>query len=378
MRTRRQTLILFICAALVCASCVVAFAQSEAQEKAARAAEEKARAEKAALLQEKDVLLQAMPPMARRPFGPAVFAGGEDTFTFVASEMSFGGKVVKGAPYSAQAVTENIQTLQDGNRIVRKTTQDVYRDSEGRTRHDQTLGGFGPYAAAGDPPQTIFINDPVDNITYILDPRSKTARKIQVFVRTGGSGSNSETYSFSRSEGGSVWVQSGVREKGDLEQMKAKAQSDLENAKTKEKVKEKMKEGGVVDFTISNDGRSFRVEQLKHEAKTESLGTQLVEGVNAEGTRSTFTIPAGEIGNERPINVVTETWYSPELQTVVMRRHTDPRMGEMVYRLTNINRSEPSRSLFELPADYTVKENFSGPMKKKIEGEMMRKPKQEQ
>src|ERR1043166_2632568 len=98
---------------------------------------------------------------------------------FVATELSFGGRVVKGAPYSAQAVTESVQTLADGNRIVRKTTAQVYRDSEGRTRRDQTLGTIGPYAAAGDPPQTYFINDPVLSVTYILDPATKIAHKMQ-------------------------------------------------------------------------------------------------------------------------------------------------------------------------------------------------------
>jgi TonB family protein len=93
-------------------------------------------------------------------------------------------------------------------------------------------------------------------------------------------------------------------------------------------------------------------------AKAESLGKQNVEGVEAEGTRSTVTIPVGEIGNERPIEIVNERWYSPELETVVMSRHSDPRIGESSYRLTNIDRSEPAKSLFEVPADYTLK---SGP-----------------
>ncbi|MGH9882249.1 MAG: hypothetical protein ACRD6N_12505, partial [Pyrinomonadaceae bacterium] len=91
-------------------------------------------------------------------------------------------------------------------------------------------------------------------------------------------------------------------------------------------------------------------------ARTESLGKQNIEGVEAEGTRTTVTIPAGEIGNEREIEIVSERWYSPELQTIVMSRHSDPRFGENTYRLTNINRTEPARSLFEVPADYTVKE----------------------
>ena len=88
--------------------------------------------------------------------------------------------------------------------------------------------------------------------------------------------------------------------------------------------------------------------------KTEALGKQVIDGVQAEGTRTTITIPAGEIGNERDIDIVNERWYSPELQTVVMSKHTDPRMGETVYRLTNIRRGDPLPALFQIPADYTV------------------------
>ena len=89
-------------------------------------------------------------------------------------------------------------------------------------------------------------------------------------------------------------------------------------------------------------------------ARNESLGKQAIEGVEAEGTRNTLEIPAGEIGNERPIEIVFERWYSPELQVVVMTKHSDPRFGETTYRLTNINRSEPAGELFQVPADYTV------------------------
>ncbi len=92
------------------------------------------------------------------------------------------------------------------------------------------------------------------------------------------------------------------------------------------------------------------------DTKKESLGKQMMEGVEAEGTRTIATIPAGTLGNEQPIQIVSERWYSPELQTVVMTRHSDPRVGETTFRLTNINRGEPARSLFEVPADYTVKE----------------------
>jgi hypothetical protein len=86
----------------------------------------------------------------------------------------------------------------------------------------------------------------------------------------------------------------------------------------------------------------------------ESLGTQFMEGVAVEGTRTTLTIPAGQIGNELPINMVSERWFSPDLKVLVMSRQSDPRFGETTYRLTNINRSEPSPQLFEIPANFTV------------------------
>jgi len=111
------------------------------------------------------------------PLPPPVEIRG-DNLIFMAIEMSFAGKLVKGAPYSAQAVTETVQTLSDGNRIVRKNTAQLYRDAEGRTRREQTVGYIGPYAASGEEMQTVFINDPVAGFSYILEPSSKTARKM--------------------------------------------------------------------------------------------------------------------------------------------------------------------------------------------------------
>jgi hypothetical protein len=89
--------------------------------------------------------------------------------------------------------------------------------------------------------------------------------------------------------------------------------------------------------------------------KKEKLPARNVEGVMAEGTRTTRTIPAGAIGNEAPIVTVTEEWYSADLQVLVMTKTSDPRSGESTYRLLNISRAEPNQSWFEIPADYTVK-----------------------
>ncbi|HVF57562.1 MAG TPA: hypothetical protein VM934_15510 [Pyrinomonadaceae bacterium] len=294
---------------------------------------------------------------ARMPVAPGAVwteGGGSDNFVFVSSEMSFDGKVVKGAPYSAQAVTETVQTLGDGNRIVRKTTANVYRDSEGRTRRDQTLGSIGPFAAAGDPPQTFFINDPVAKVNYILDPRSKTARKLPRFefeigtrFKTAANGKESFTFKFETKD-------------KELKEKVGEAKIQLDRQKGKDG------EAPEVVFTAPvppGPGAPPDVVFYRHpssaETKTEKLESRDVEGVQAEGTRTTTTIPAGEIGNEQPIVITNERWYSPELQTVVMTRHSDPRSGETTYRLTGINRSEPAATLFQVPSDYTVKEGPS-------------------
>jgi len=249
-------------------------------------------------------------------------------FVFIANEMSFGGKVVKGAPYSAQAITESVQTLSDGNRIVNKSTAAIYRDSEGRTRRQQSLRAIGSFTNGGEAPETIFISDPVADISYTLDSRTHVAHKMPPMHFK-------FQFKVPPPSGDKL---SGMPEAPPMER-DGPERIEIERAP----MGPKMAPDAQFTWGWSN-----------HEAKTESLGKQNVEGVEAEGTRSTLTIPAGEIGNERPIEIVNERWYSAELQTVVMTRHADPRFGESSYRLTNIDRSEPAKSLFEVPEDYTV------------------------
>jgi hypothetical protein len=102
-------------------------------------------------------------------------------------------------------------------------------------------------------------------------------------------------------------------------------------------------------------------EPLDERTKRESLGKRLIEGVEVEGTRTTRTIPAGEVGNTRPLQIVDESWYSPELHLRIMIMHRDPRSGESTFRLTNINRGEPARTLFEVPPNYRLAGNLAIP-----------------
>ncbi|HEX4947722.1 MAG TPA: hypothetical protein VFZ34_13715 [Blastocatellia bacterium] len=243
-------------------------------------------------------------------------------------------KTVKGAPYTATAESETVQMLTDGNRIHNKTTTNIARDSEGRTRRE--IVGTTP----GVPAQ-VFINDPVGNVTFTLNPKQRTAVKSQVKTIT-----VVEKRAAELDKMATVTVNEASGKVATLDESK--------RVTLEQKMAQEQATGAKV--TVGGFGGG-EVKLRRSPGKTESLGQQMIEGVMCDGKRTTLTIPAGTIGNDLPINVVTEEWYSPELQSLVLTKHSDPRHGETTYRLTNINRSEPARSLFEVPVDYTVREN---------------------
>ena len=260
---------------------------------------------------ERDVIATAPEGVAMMPFEEAVPASG--SFVFISSLFEMGDKVVKGAPYSAEAVTERIQTLSDGNRIVRKNNSNVFRDSAGRIRREQEFGVIGNWVSAETPERHIFIKDPVAGFHYVLEPENQIARKIK------------------------------LSEKGEF-RWKEKAHSG------------KGDEVSVAPGPGPAIRHKMRMRTQPENAREESLGKQTIEGVEVEGSRTVGTIAAGEIGNERPIETITEKWYSQELKLYVMTRHMDPRFGETIYRLTNIKRGEPEASLFQVPSNYKIEE----------------------
>jgi len=240
---------------------------------------------------------------------------GHSMTRFVTSELSLYKDVGKNAPYSAEAVTVTTQTLADGNQIYRELTAVLYRDSEGRTRREQTLAGYIPWVSSspGQAFQVIVINDPVAGVSYTLNPATRTAIAHEM--------SNFMSLPMQDVRQGSP---------------------------------------GIYLFSSTGDMTSSGTMPAQYQrvelGETEVLGTRSIEGVIAEGTRSTVRIPAGSIGNERPIEVVSESWYSSELQTLVMSRHSDPRLGETVYELKDIVLTEPLSELFEVPLDYDITE----------------------
>jgi hypothetical protein len=231
----------------------------------------------------------------------------EGKIEFFSAEMAGAGEVVTAAPYTATATTESTQVLADGNRIVNKTSSFVARDSQGRMRRETDLHRIGTMQV--DSPKTVFINDPTTHTQYIFTPGGEATKVV-------------------RSQG--TWKE-------------GPQIIDLRNGKGERHVNEKV----IVNVQGAHERQQSKEssEQVKHE----DLGTQTIEGVSAQGKRETVTIPAGQIGNEKPIEIVTETWFSPELHTMVLRKHSDPRLGDSTYRLTDIKRNEPDAALFQPP-----------------------------
>jgi|SRR5271165_1187782 len=230
------------------------------------------------------------------------------------------GTVIKGAPYSAAMVNESVQTLADGNRIVQNTTGAMARDSQGRTRQTMPLPAIGNLSAA-NAPQLVFIQDPVAQTSYQLNLTDKTAHKMALppglppLPEMTPPAHAVSTQVFSTAGAGPVPHAA----------MMIRAQDP---------------EAG--------------------DAHTEDLGTQTMQGVPVHGVRSTRTIAAGQIGNDKPIEIVTEVWTSPDLQTIVYSKRSDPRMGEQTFQLNNIVRAEPDPSLFTVPADFKVQDGLEG------------------
>ena len=230
---------------------------------------------------------------------------------FIVSSERLSEATITGAPYLAEETTTTTQTLFDGNRIVNGSTTKVFRDQQGRTRVESSLSNIGSHGTGA---LSITISDPVSSVSYTIDPDSKTA------------------YKFSRMNSVSIRdAETLLKMKGAMEELAAKVKSIS---------------------IASSAGSAGPARSTRHE----DLGTSNMAGVPVKGTRSTQVIPAGTMGNDRDINIVDERWYSPDLKMNIMTKHSDPRSGETVFQVTNLTRANPDPSLFQVPADYQIKE----------------------
>jgi hypothetical protein len=275
------------------------------------------------------------------------------------------GPIVKGAPYSAVEVSESNQVLADGTRIHNENQTTVYRDSEGRVRRET--------------PNQTTIMDPVAGVSYFLNPKTLTATKgtlsmpamkrvapgspERVFVGGGIAGpmSDNATFEVRSSKDGTTSVTVNGKPV-DPSTIKMEARTLTVNGapvdeQTFAMAQDKMKmaqERVQAELSYTAAAGPVLRSRITNPGKTEALGKQMIEGVNSDGTRVTTTLDTGVVGNDRPIQMVSERWYSSELQTQVMTKHSDPRTGETIFRLTNVSRSEPGVDLFQVPTNYQI------------------------
>jgi hypothetical protein len=207
------------------------------------------------------------------------------------------GKTVTGAPLTAVVVVTRDTTLADGNKIHNESQVKVYRDTQGRIRRELGVDLVTP-ATGNVKRNVVLILDPVAGMRYVLNPDNKTARAMPMH---------------------------GPRQ-----------------------------HGGPVGGADAGPKGGARGPTQAGELTKADLGTKTMNGLQAEGVRVTRTIAAGSIGNDKPIDVVTERWYSTDLQIAVMTIHSDPMMGTVTTKLTNVTRGDPDASLFQVPSDYTI------------------------
>ena len=212
-----------------------------------------------------------------------------------------------GEPYSATTEVESVQTLADGTHITRKMmTLKAYRDSQGRIREEHYVQ-MGVGAGNQDVLSIILIRDPVAGTSFSLHPNNHTAQ-VPVLIRPSLPQQNRST---------------------------AAAQPPQQDVK-------------------SPTAPLPPARRATEPPKREDLGTQTIEGLLVEGTRITTTIPAGAQGNDQPMKMVREMWFSKDLQLDVLTKMSSPLSGEQTTRMVDISRDEPDPALFQVPADYTM------------------------
>jgi len=280
-------------------------------------------------------------------FNAAVPMGGFQgpAMDVIALDPMSSGPLVTDAPYSAEAVTEFTQVLADGNRIERRTSGKVARNSQGGMRREQSIS-FGPLAASNAQP-IVTIDDPANAVHIMLNYETKTASRLRMMssmVMSGPNNSEPAVVAFGAAGAANVQVKRGTS-------ITAAPIDELH-------VSTGIEPGPMATtmmWTASTSATRF-----DGDVKNETLEAKEIEGLRAEGTRSIVTLPAGSVGNILPIDIVSERWYSPQLKVVLLTRRSDPRLGETIYRLTNIDRSEPPADLFRVPDGFKTEDMMPG------------------
>lgn len=267
-------------------------------------------------------MMMAAPP-------PLPLAGG-DTMSFMQFEMTGPAEVVAGKPYSAKLTVEVLQPLVDGNTITVEHHSRVYRDAEGRTRRDDELG------IGGVVQHSVLIADPIAGVSFTLDAERRVAQRLPQAVPRGAQ------VAFAQDMQVASNGTSGSSFDVTLPSPLANDKPLALDAALHPAAAARFSADTPIKLPFPGDPHSV------------ALGEKTIEGVRVTGTRTTVTIPAAAIGNRAPIEIVTEQWFSPELNVVMLSEHRDPRLGQTRYRLHDISRSAPDAALFRVPEGYTV------------------------
>lgn len=272
-------------------------------------------------------------------------------FGVVAGPLEVGGQTVTGAPYSAEAVTETTRVLGDGTRLRHSTTTAIHRDSRGRTRREQGLTVIGSLVGGTDAPKQVVLTDPEAGVSYILDAERRRAVRLKTptlsFTMATDTGAGSATSRITATQRRVMIFSQGSATDGPVAAGGHAALSGGASA-------------GVFGLHVTSPTGAGG-------ARTEPLGRETIEGVEAEGTRTTSTIPEGQMGNDRPIEIVSERWFSPHLKTLVRSRESNPLFGETTFHLANVVLAEPAASLFAVPSDYEIVDDGASAPARRIE-----------
>jgi hypothetical protein len=249
------------------------------------------------------------------------FLAGGPVAANAGSGQPFAAKIVSGRPLTAEAVVETDQTLADGSHVVNRQTVTAARDSQGRTYREEVLA---TPATGSSALKAIVISDPVAKANYVLEP-DHVAHKTPMLTVPDQAGATSVTTSG------------------------APAGLSLQTFTTAR--------GGGNGPVRASTPAAQPAQPAPGAVSMEQLGTQLIAGFEANGTRTTLTIPAGQVGNQNPLAIVTERWYSHDLEATVLAKRSDPRVGTSSYQFTTVHQIEPPASLFQIPSGYTVEED---------------------